>query len=531
MTVIVLILLACLSLPALGTLSGHISSRPTVTIDSGVVIGSATSIPPSLGTVNHFLGIPFSEPPLRFSPPKAVASWKSAFDASSYGPACIQQFNYPRRSRDDLLKWANTPGPAAGESEDCLTLNVFAPATLGEGRKAVIVWIYGGGFIFGASSLPGYDGSSLAANQDVVVVTINYRTNVFGFANSSNLPKAKRNLGLLDQRLALDWVQRNIAAFGGDPSRVTIAGESAGAMSVDALIAKPPVPVPFRAAILQSGQTSFSISGASEASWSTLLNMTNCAPNRDLECLRAIPATKLKGIIERSALTFNPISDGTTWPLNTRGARLNSTEKCSQIARVPVLVGSNGDEGRTFVGTLNSTALVSMLGGLKADFWQEILNAYPIGAPGIATQADRISKIITDVQFRCPAELMTDDSASVGISAWRYIYNASFPNTQLYPEPVAYHSSEISTIFGTFPHVNATMAQKELSRIMQKAWADFAKEPYYGPGWAAVPSVEVFSNGRKAIGEGVFGGLSETVDSSEFDARCQLYQNLYDLEQ
>ncbi|KAB8212886.1 Carboxylesterase [Aspergillus novoparasiticus] len=107
-------------------------------------------------------------------------------------------------SRDDLMKWANTPGPATGESEDCLTLNIFAPATLREDQKAVIVLIYGGGFMFGSNSLPGYNGSSLAANQDVVVVTINYRTNVFGFANSPNLPKAERNPGLLDQRLALD---------------------------------------------------------------------------------------------------------------------------------------------------------------------------------------------------------------------------------------------------------------------------------------------------------------------------------------
>ncbi|KAE8334335.1 Alpha/Beta hydrolase protein [Aspergillus arachidicola] len=305
------------------------------------------------------------------------------------------------RSRDDLRKWANTPGPAAGESEDCVNLNVFAPATLGEGHKAVIVWIYSGG----------YDGSSLAANQDVVVVTINYRTNVFGFANSLNLLKAERNLGLLDQRLALDWVQRNIAAF----------GESAGAMSVDALVANPPVPLSFRAAILQS------------ASWSMLLSVTNCSPSRNLECLRAIPAAKLKGIIERSMLTFTPISDGITWPLNTRRARLNSTEKHSQIARVPVMVGSNGGEGWTFVGELNQTAPLSI--------------------------------------------------ASVGISAWRCVYNASFLSTQLYLEPVAYH--------------------------------------------AAVPSAGLFSTGRKVVGEGVFEGLSMTVDSTASDARCHLYQNLY----
>ncbi|KAB8213455.1 hypothetical protein BDV33DRAFT_210182 [Aspergillus novoparasiticus] len=143
---------------------------------------------------------------------------------------------------------------------------------------------------------------------------------------------------------------------------------------------------------------------------------------------------------------------------------------------------SNDDEGRTFVESLNRIAPLFMLfGGPKSDLWQEILNARPIGAPGIATQADRMRNIITDLQSGCT----------------------------LYAKPVAYYSSEINMIFGTFPQVNATVAQRELNQIMQKAWAGFAKAPYYGPGWATVPTVGLLSNGKKVAGNAVLRVIND----------------------
>lgn len=165
---------------------------PTATIDSGVVVGMPTSLPNSNVTVNKFLGIPFAEPPVRFSPPEAVASWDSVYDASAYRPACLQQWPIDKDERARLMALFNTPPPPAGESEDCLHINVFAPAGATEKPKAVMFWIFGGAFTFGHASWYVYDGTHFATEHDVVVVTANYRTNIFGFPGS---PDAEPNLG------------------------------------------------------------------------------------------------------------------------------------------------------------------------------------------------------------------------------------------------------------------------------------------------------------------------------------------------
>lgn len=195
MTPIALLTLAFYASTASSAPCNDTNTRPTATIDSGVVVGTTTSLPSSTITVNKFLGIPFGAPPVRFSPPKPAAPWQFNYDASEYKPACIQKFNYPEAVRNLTIEWFSTPGPPAGESEDCLNLNVFAPASATEGSKAVLFWIYGGAFSFGSGSLPLYDGSSFATNHDVVVVTFNYRVNIFGFPGSSDLPETERNLG------------------------------------------------------------------------------------------------------------------------------------------------------------------------------------------------------------------------------------------------------------------------------------------------------------------------------------------------
>lgn len=170
------------------------SNSPSVTIESGVVIGQSTSIPEGKFPINKYLGVPFAASPVRFEPPTAPTPWKKPLDATDYAPGCIQQFPYqPTPSRDQIISWFNTPPPPAGESEDCLNVNIYAPAT--PGKKAVLFWIYGGSLQFGTNSFYLYDASSIAANQDVVVVAVNYRTNVFGFPGSPQLSITKENLG------------------------------------------------------------------------------------------------------------------------------------------------------------------------------------------------------------------------------------------------------------------------------------------------------------------------------------------------
>jgi carboxylesterase type B len=148
---------------------------PSATLDSGVVVGTTTSLPSSKIIVNKFLGIPFAAPPVRFSPPVSPAKWSQPLDTSTYKPACVQQFNYPAAAREFTIELFDTPGPPAGESEDCLYINVYAPA--GGKGKTVMFWIYGGALQFGSNSVIEYDGTSFAANQDVIIVAPNYRTN------------------------------------------------------------------------------------------------------------------------------------------------------------------------------------------------------------------------------------------------------------------------------------------------------------------------------------------------------------------
>ncbi|KAJ7714514.1 Carboxylesterase [Mycena metata] len=197
----------------------------SVQTTSGLVTGSQTN------GLSTFKGIRFGQAPtgsLRWEPPVAFTSTASQ-NATSFGPACVQQFPFAVAAINEQL--FNTPPPA--ESEDCLFLNVWAPTSTT--ATAVVIWLYGGALTFGTASTPTYDGASLAASQNITVVSINYRTNVFGFPNSPDLPTAGNNLGFLDQgpcQLAFQWVQQNIAKFGGDPKKVTIMGQSAGGRSV-----------------------------------------------------------------------------------------------------------------------------------------------------------------------------------------------------------------------------------------------------------------------------------------------------------
>ena len=204
-----------------------------VDLDTGVVVGATTH------GVARFLGIPFAAPAMganRFRLPKRMPPWSGARPAVEAAAAPSQEKTVGVGVRG-----------AARVSEDCLYLNVFAPTGTSL-RRPVLVWIYGGGYIHGDGADPLFDGSHLARSQDLVVVTINYRLGLWGFA-----PLVDRNVGLADQIAALEWVARNIAGFGGDPNNVTIAGESSGAMSVCNLLAAPTAHGLFHRAIAQSG--------------------------------------------------------------------------------------------------------------------------------------------------------------------------------------------------------------------------------------------------------------------------------------
>lgn len=314
-------------------------------------------------------------------------------------------------------------------------------------------------------------------------------------------------------------------------------GESAGGGSVDALLTSAPDPLPFRAAIMESGQSSVRSSSSDNVdqyaqSWKKLLSLTGCSSNwtesssDKVECLRKVPATKIKEYQENNNLTFSPRVDGVTWSKAPRLSRLDSKLKNSTFARVPILAGYNADEAKPFTIGMNDTKKFLSEYSLGA-FSDAFIKAYPLGAPGIHTENDRISLIYNDIVMHCPIATLANDSAKVDVPTWRYFFNASFPNNEIFKGSGAFHSAEIPFVFGTYETKGATKFESQVSQAMQKAWADFAKNPTQGPGWDTVPAIGYFGDGVKAGMSDKGKKAFKTVDSS-MDRRCAMYKAFYD---
>ncbi|KAM3421370.1 Carboxylic ester hydrolase [Cercospora zeina] len=503
------------------------NANPTVTINNGQVIGTVTGVSnqPSLPPIKAYLGVPYAKPPTgsrRFAPPEPATSWSAPLRAQTLPPACLQQF-----SSEKTKQYFNNPtlSPPA-ESEDCLYLNVFAPMSASLTRtKAVMFWLYGGNNQFGTASLAFYNGSSLAANEDVVVVAINYRTNMFGFSNSPQIPRGQQNSAFLDQRLALQWVQQNIKQFGGDPARVTIFGESAGGYDVKQLLANPPSPLPFRAAIMQSQNQASS--GVGLVSYNQVASNFGCSATPSvIDCLRQVPATDILAYITEEGLSFPDVAgDGTSV-----GKQALPNILSGQFANVPVLIGTNNNEASVFLdllglntgsttpATLNATLASYGLGGISDSTIQTFY-------PTLANAGFRlIDRVVTDLLFTCSTKTLADAIERSGRPIWRYWYEGVFPNLSLFPNAGAWHSSEIPSVWGTYPASGATRTQAALSKYMQGVWAGFAKNPSRGAPWPRLGS----NNGLEL---GVLGGEGsprgeETRPLIEKDAPCAVFSPL-----
>ncbi|KAF2035410.1 liver carboxylesterase 1 precursor [Setomelanomma holmii] len=503
---------------------------PTVTISSGIVEGTTIKLanqPSVTAAANAYLGVPFAQsPPERFSPPQAASSWSFPLQAKALKPACIQQFSGSGNTQALTKQFFNNPlNPPPEESEDCLYLNIYTPpGVTSTSKKAVMFWIFGGNLQFGTGELAFYDGSSLAITQDVVVVTINYRTNIFGFSNSPEVPFRSQNSGFLDQRFALQWVQNNIAQFGGDPSRVMIFGESAGGESVKQLLANPPSPLPFSSAILESQNAV--LTGNGLENYKQVLNNFNCA---DIVCLRKVSATDIKSYIESQSLAFPPVNgDGTA----VSDVRASITSR--KWANVPAMLGSNLNEARVFLAVLGlsdgTTALNTVFDQLNITsdaVKNTIISQY--AAQGITDVLELLDRIVTDLVFTCTTSSLANYLALAGYTTYRYRYDGVFSTVSTFPNAGAYHTAEIPEVFGTYPLSNqfgtATQQQIDLSAFMQKTWANFAKNPSGGVGW---PEVLSFGNELGVLGYSGSSGL--TVRSKlESDYPCPLYAGIEDL--
>jgi para-nitrobenzyl esterase len=432
------------------------------------------------GDVKAFLGIPFAAPPvgpLRWKPPMPAEKWSGVKQTTGFGYRCMQPAIY----HDMMFR-------DAGMSEDCLTLNVWTPAKDAKAKLPVMVWIYGGGFVAGSTSERRQDGAALTKNG-VIVVSMNYRMNIFGFFANEELAKesgknAAGNYGLMDQTAALQWVKDNIEAFGGDPNNVTIFGQSAGSSSVSSQMASPMAKGLIRRAIGESGASLWGTAGVSDKPLSAV------APKNDafaqsvlgattLAQLRAIPASELlEDLMKKDsngvAAHFGPIVDGLFLPESP--AAIFAAGKQNDV---PLLAGWVLDER----GVNPKMTVESFKASIQKEF------------PDRATEIQAMYPVTDDASaVRANSDYLTDHAAGYSTWKWlemqkktgkqptyRYRYEWVVPADPDHPGGLAaYHASEIMYVFGDLDLVTPLgfhfrPEDRQVSTLMQKYWTNFAK--------------------------------------------------------
>lgn len=423
------------------------------------------------GKVHAFLGIPYAAPPvgeLRWRPPEPAPRWHGTRDATRYGARCIQGHVASDMAFQD-----------SGPSEDCLYLNVFAPATANSTSKLpVMFWIHGGGFEAGSASEMRHDGDFLPT-RDVVLVTINYRLGVFGFLVTPALVKEQSgsagNYGLMDMVAALQWVKANIAAFGGNPANVTIFGESAGSMAVSALMAAAPARGLFAKAIGESGgaldlggprRPSFQQVQQRDQAWVESLGV-------DLQHLRELPADIIRATSLRSdAPRFSPVIDGR---LLTEPVAV--TYAAGRQAQVPLLAGWNRDEQH---GLSEGMTVAKWKTFAEREYGQhaaEFLRYYPGDTDAEAVRSaidyDSDAFIAFGTWHWIDAHAKTGDAP-----VYRYHFELAAPPSKFHPGWFAFHSDDIEYVFGTLntrPGAVWRPEDRELSNQMMDYWTNFAR--------------------------------------------------------
>jgi para-nitrobenzyl esterase len=483
------------------------AEAPVVVTQDGPVKGfecTSASVPGCSGSgVEEFLGIPYAAPPvgaLRWTPPQPNSRWAGVFKATNFGSICTQ------------------PDPNRGTvgSEDCLSLNIFRPSrqnneNQGDNEKQgdnqnhrerlpVMVWIHGGAYITGGSR--DYDPTPLVEKGGVIVVTINYRLGFLGFFAQLALDAEDHlnaNYGLMDQQLALKWVQRNIAAFGGDPSRVTIVGQSAGGISVYSHLASPTAAGLFHRAIAESGtitlfqnvDTMVPLVAAEKEVGTEVAASVGCG-NQTAQCLRATAASEFVAQQQQRGSGLLPIVDGTVLTQT-----LNKAFASGQFNRVPVISGSNHDEYRYMVATQYdlvghplsdngySAAVAALVATPENDPSVQLLvnNKYRLsnyhGPAGTQRAPLALGALGTDYLFACGARNAVRYLSNY-VPTFAYEFNDENSPFSLLQPSISFpwgaaHGFELAYLFNSSHPTPFTPAQQQLSDAMISYWTEFAK--------------------------------------------------------
>jgi para-nitrobenzyl esterase len=506
--------------------AGHRAGGPlplTVRTDHGLVHGLVQN------GAREFLGIPYAAPPVgknAWRPPQPFPPWRGIRQATKPGHDCAQTGSLA------------TGVPATSRFENCLFLNVYTPPTAGSGPLPVMVWIHGGGFTGGAGRI--YDGALLAARHHVIVVTINYRLSAFGFLALPSLDRqspdgSSGDYGLMDQQAALRWAQNNAFTFGGNPARVTIFGESAGGASVCANMTSPTALGLFARAIAESGCLFLTqTKQAAEQQGATLARSLGCTKAATAAaCLRTKPVGAVLKAEAAPAFSWGPVVGGDTLPLSpvtafAQGAYLH----------VPLLQGTNHDEGRFFVGlefdaqgrpltaAQYPTVVAAQFGataGKKITAHYRLAN---FKSPDLA-----YAQVLTDSEFSCPA-LLTD-TLTQGSGSYAYEFSDPSPPNDFgikFTFPLgAAHSTELQYVFGKIPLLDKTPpftpAQFALSAQMMGYWTRFAAGG--NPNGGKRPAWPAFGTGQPRIQELVPSATApETAAAFSAAHRCAFWATI-----
>ena len=427
-----------------------------------------------------YRGIPHAAPPvgdLRWKAPQPAAAWKGVRQATEFGSGCMQTPPawLPQKA---ILLYKSLVSPS--QSEDCLYLNVWTPANSAGDKLPVMFWIHGGGFTFGSASIDGYDGENLA-RKGVVVVTSNYRLGIFGFFALPELTAesphhASGNYGLMDMIAALQWVRKNIAAFGGNPRNVTIFGESSGAGAVNLLTASPPAKGLFQRAIAESGaefveMNSPPMTTRRDAEHEGVKLASGMGATQDvLKTLRAKPAIEILKATASSDSLGSAIVDGWVLPQDVDTVYAQGKQN-----DVPTIVGSNANEGTALMPPVKSAArFVARVKQRYGDVAGEFLKIYPAGSDAQAVESAYAS-FSDEVgwEMRHWARLQTKTGHR---PAYRYYFSHRPPGPQG-EQLGAFHALELAYVFGNFMIYPFPWddTDRKLSETIISYWTNLAK--------------------------------------------------------